>query len=188
MVYNYVVTLKNDRGKALDAISRFLAIISALLFLIQLVRSGFQHYILLVSILLIAGGLIWNWHASVKKKQPVYYSRIILVAGITWFAMPFMPWIGFPLLVLSLLEKQAKFPLEIGFTDERIVFNTLFKRRFTWGQFNNVILKDNLLTLDFKNNKVFQKETIDDDSDADENEFNEYCLKQLAASRQTSPS
>jgi len=43
-----------------------------------------------------------------------------------------------------------------------------------------VILKDGLLTLDFKNNKVYQKEALDDDEpDADEDEFNEYCKSRL---------
>jgi len=93
--------------------------------------------------------------------------------------MPVLEWVGLPVLLLALLEKQARFALEIGFTSDRIVFNTLFKRRFRWTDFSNIMLKEGLLTLDFKNNKIFQKETIDEDGDADEDEFNEYCRKQL---------
>lgn len=97
--------------------------------------------------------------------------------------MPFMQWLGIFLVLLSLLEKHARLPLEIGFTNDKIVFNTIFRRKFYWNEFNNVLLKDGLLTIDFKNNNLFQKITIDDEGDADEEEFNEYCSKQLIKNR-----
>jgi len=44
------------------------------------------------------------------------------------------------------------------------------------------VLKDGLLTLDFKNNRLMQKEIADDEDedDADEEEFNTWCRDQLA--------
>ena len=81
------------------------------------------------------------------------------------------------------MEYQAKYPLEIGFSDEEILRNTLFKKKYRWSDLNNVILKDGLLTMDFKNNKLFQKEALDDEEmDADEAEFNAYCQKRLSDS------
>jgi hypothetical protein len=47
---------------------------------------------------------------------------------------------------------------------------------------NNVIIKDDLLTMDFKNNKVFQRYTDDEEDDeyeVESDEFNEYCLGRL---------
>lgn len=178
MVYDYVVTLKNQSVNRINIISRLVAGISAAFFLYQQVKSGWHTYLFLASFLLIAGGLSWNWY-SAKKHKPVSYSRILLVAGVTWFAMPFLFWIGLPLIAMALLEKQARFHLEIGFTRERIVFNTLIKQKFSWSEFNNILLKDEILTLDFKNNKLIQKETLDDDGDADEEEFNAYCSSRL---------
>lgn len=179
MIYDYVVTLKNQSVNKINTISRLVACISAAFFLYQQIKTGRHTYIFLVSFLLIAGGLGWNWYVSTKKHKPVFYSRILLVAGLTWFAMPFLVWIGLPLIVMALLEKQARFHLEIGFTRERIVFNTLIKRKFYWSDFNNILLKDEILTLDFKNNRLIQKETFDDDGDADEDEFNAYCSSRL---------
>ena len=183
MVYDYVVTLKNERAKYVNTVSVLIAVISAISFLNQQFRSGKSNFIFIVSFLLISGGLVWNWYRSVKKGKKGFYSRILLVAGVTWFAMPMLPWIGIPILLLALLEKQAKFDLEIGFTNERIVFNTFIKRKFLWTDFTNIVLKDNILTIDFKNNRLFQKETIDDDSDADEDEFNEYCRRKIMSER-----
>ena len=153
---------------------------SAAFFLIQQIKYGKQPFLFLISFCLILVGLAWNYYIFNKKHKPVFYSKILLVAGVTWLAMPFLPLLGLPLILLALLEKQARFSLEIGVTKDRIVFNSLIKRKFTWEDFNNIMLKDGMLTLDFKNNRLFQKETIDEDGDVEEYEFNEYCRKHLA--------
>jgi hypothetical protein len=82
--------------------------------------------------------------------------------------------------MLALLEYQAKYSIEIGFSDKEVLINSLFKKRYQWKQFNNIVLKDGLLTLDFTNNRVLQREIEDDgESEADEDEFNLYCEQQL---------
>ena len=93
----------------------------------------------------------------------------------------FVVWLSFLFIILALLEYQAKFSVEIGFSDNEIKFNTFFKKKYRWSDFTNIVLKDGLLTLDFANNKILQREIEEDDEDeADENEFNDYCQKQLA--------
>ena len=182
MIYPYIVYLKNERGKYINILSLLLSVISVIFFLRQLMNQGWQVNIYLISSLLIVAGLAWNGYHISKRDRPVNYSRILLVAGVTWLAMPFLQWISIALIILSLLEKQAKLPLEIGFSNDNVVFNTIIRRKFDWNQFNNVLLKDGMLTLDFKNNNLFQKLTIDEDGDADEEEFNDYCRKHLTMS------
>jgi hypothetical protein len=63
--------------------------------------------------------------------------------------------------------------------------NSLFKKRYDWTQFTNIVLKDGLITLDFANNHILQREVEDDEEDdADEEEFNEYCHHQLVKHRE----
>ena len=96
--------------------------------------------------------------------------------------MPLLPWIGIVFLLLAFLEHQTKRPLEIGFDRDRVVINTLIRQQHDWSVFNNVLLRDGLLTLDFKNNRLLQKEIADDDAeddDVDEEEFNAYCRDRL---------
>ena len=102
-------------------------------------------------------------------------------AGLGWIGMPFLPWLGALFFLQSFLEYQVKRPLEIGFSGKQVVINSLFKRSYVWTDFNNVVLKDGLLTLDFKNNRLLQKEVVDeeDEDDADEAEFNDYCQIRL---------
>jgi len=50
-------------------------------------------------------------------------------------------------------------------------------KKYQWNEFSNVIIKDNLLTMDFKNNKLIQGEIITDE--IDETEFDEFAKERL---------
>ena len=78
-----------------------------------------------------------------------------------------------------MLEKQVKFPEEIAFDENEIVKNSFPKKRFSWSELNNVVLKDGLLTIDFKNNQLIQKELESNTTEALENEFNAYAKLHL---------
>lgn len=51
-----------------------------------------------------------------------------------------------------------------------------FKKMYDWELLSNIILKDGLLTLDFKNNKILQYEIRQKE---DEDEFNIFCSRHL---------
>ena len=116
-----------------------------------------------------------------RSARPVRYRYWLLLSAVGWFALTTTPWFGGFFVLFCVLEYQAKRPLEIGFNDDRIVINNIVRQWYDWSAFNNVILKDGLLTLDFKNNRLFQKEIADDDEedDADEEEFNSFCRSRL---------
>ena len=104
----------------------------------------------------------------------------LFAAGIFWLGMPYFQWMFIPFVFFALLEAQAKYPLEIGFYADGIVLSSLFKKKWPWASLESVILKDGLLTLDFRNNKLIQKEVLDDDEpEAPEDEFNDYCRSKL---------
>jgi hypothetical protein len=181
MKYDYVVTLKRDNEKFIDATSIFLCVVSILSFLfVQIQQQKFNLFFSLAALLLIAG-LVINMFILRKSERIVRYKNWLLIAGIFWIGMPYLPWLCIVFFFLAFLEYQAKYPLEIGFAKNDVVINTLFRQKFAWTDFNNVILKDGLLTMDFKSNRLLQKETVDDedDYDASEDEFNDYCKQRL---------
>ena len=179
MRYDYVVTLKKDSDRQVDLISIFLCIFSVLAFVFEQFRESKFNYLSSIFAVMLACGVVFNFFFA-KKDKPVRYKNILFLAGVYWIIMPYLSWVSIIFFFLAFLEYQAKHPLEVGFTDDEVVINALMKRRFSWSSFNNIILKEGLLTLDFKNNKIFQKETLDDDEpDADEDEFNEYCRQKL---------
>lgn len=56
------------------------------------------------------------------------------------------------------------------------VFKTV---TFPWAAMDNVILKDSLLTIDFKTNKIIQVEIAETAQAIDEAEFNKFCTGQI---------
>ncbi len=209
MRYKYVVILKNDRERATDAISLLLCLFSAGMFLnsgLAVIRHfhgargtgyavpGATYASLLLALVLIAGPVVNLIIARRKPKPgyrsapPVRYRYWLLLSAVGWFALTATPWFGAFFVLFCILEYQAKRPLEIGFNDDRIVINNIVRQWYDWSAFNNVILKDGLLTLDFKNNRLLQKEVADDDEedDADEEEFNGFCRGRLLINTQVS--
>jgi hypothetical protein len=185
MVYQYVVTLKNQTSRYIDILGLILSVFSVVCFSLELLRSNSVSVAYLVGGVAVLGIVVWNLTQQTKKRK-VYYSRALLIAALVWMKMPYFQWLVFIFIILALLEYQAKYAIEIGFSDNEIVFNSLFKKRYNWKQFSNIVLKDGLLTLDFTNNRILQREVEDDEEDdADEDEFNEYCRNQLSANLQS---
>lgn len=183
MRYQYVVILKKTSERATDLLSILLCLFSALTFAGTTLHSRSRWLSLTLAAILLAG-LAFNLitaRRSHKNSPGVRYRYWLLLAAIGWIAITPTPWVGAFFFLLAFLEYQAKRPLEIGFNADHIVMNTLIKRRFDWSSLNNVVLKDGLLTLDFKSNRLLQKEVVDDDDedDADEEEFNAWCRLQL---------
>ncbi len=179
--YDYVVTLKRDVSNKTDLVSFLLLSFSIVCFCFVAIRNGLTVF-LIFSIVVTAVGLLTNLF-SLRKRKELQFRNWLFVAGICWLGMPFLQWLSLPFLLFAFFEAQAKYPLEIAFDQSGVVVNTFIKKKFPWTSLQSVILKHGLLTLDFKNNKLFQKEVLDDDEpDAPEDEFNDYCQAKLVNS------
>ena len=204
MRYRYVVILKKDSKRVTDALSILLILASAIAFSISglhdihtihfagVVGSGrasgaptASWYALAAAVILLAG-LVINLILGRGGATKIRYRYWLLIAAVGWIGLTSIPWIGAIFFLLAFLEYQTKRPLEIGFDQDQVVINSLIRRQFEWTAFNNIILRDGLLTLDFKNNRLIQKEVADDEEedDADEEEFNAFCRDRLAATNQ----
>ncbi|HVU55472.1 MAG TPA: hypothetical protein VHD83_10475 [Puia sp.] len=188
MRYQYVVILKKDSEKATDTLSFLLCLSSSLTFLFSAFGNlltehplrGSGYFLAAIGFVLLTG-VIANFIARRAGRTRIRYRYLLLIAALGWIASPFIPWICGVFILLAFLEHQTKRPLEIGFDKDRVVINSLIRRQYDWSAFSNVILRDGLLTMDFKDNRLFQKEVLDDEDedDADEEEFNDYCRARL---------
>jgi len=178
MHYDYVVILKRENAHKTDLVSLLLLTFSLLAFSFVLIRNGLNIF-LCSGIAVVLAGLFVNLRSARKKKE-MRFRYWLFATGICWIGMPYLQWLIIPFFVMTMMEAQAKYPLEIGFYSEGVVLNSLFNKKFPWSSLQSVLLKDGLLTLDFRNNKLIQKEVLDDDDpDAPEDEFNDYCRSKL---------
>jgi hypothetical protein len=178
MHYDYVVILKRENARKTDLVSFLLLIFSILTFTYIQFRHGITGFIS-IAVIILAIGLGINLYA-LRRGREMRFRHWLFAAAVFWLGMPVLQWMFLPFLFVAFLETQAKYPLEIGFNSDGVVVNSLFKKRIPWNSFQSVILKDGLLTLNFTDDKLIQKEVLDDDEpEADENEFNDYCRSKL---------
>jgi len=133
---------------------------------------------LFIGVVFIAGVILYNLSRTLWGKD-VSYSKALLISAIIWTKMPYGQWLIFVFVLLAFLEYQARLPLEIGFSSKQVVFNSLIRKKYAWSDIANVLLKDGLLTVDFMNNRLFQKLVDDGENEASEEEFNEWCSGHL---------
>ena len=71
--------------------------------------------------------------------------------------------------------------LTVVISEADIIYPSFPKKTIGWSDLNNIILKDGLLTIDFKTNKLAQAEVIQNDNDSaiNEQEFNDFCKSHL---------
>lgn len=191
MRYQYVVILKKNSEKATDVLSSLLCLFSSLTFLFSASghlltehpMHGSDYFLAAIGLILLTGVII-NFTARRTGRTHIRYRYLLMAAALGWIASPFLSWLFLLFVTLAFLEYQTKRPLEIGFDKDRVVINSLIRRRYDWSAFSNIILRDGLLTMDFKDNRLFQKEVADDEDedDADEDEFNDYCRTRLEES------
>ncbi len=113
------------------------------------------------------------------KKQPLPVHLPLLTTAVVWLLVPGMRWIALVFILFMVMDRRARQPLTVAISDEGIVVHTFFKKKYGWEAFTNVMLRDGLLTLDFMNNRITQREVQPESGDIDEAAFNAYCREQL---------
>jgi hypothetical protein len=93
-------------------------------------------------------------------------------------------WLAGAMLLFDLLHTFATIVPVVNISTAYIGYTAPFKRKIYWESLNNCLLKDGLLTIDFKNNKIIQQLIDEKTTKVDEKEFNEFCRKQLITSNQ----
>lgn len=179
MVYDYVITLKKSDYRFIDQVSQLMLLFAFVIFCYYYYlyfRSGVFYLIIAIGII----GLCYYSLYRKRKDGYTYFRLALLLSAVGWFLSAERNiWMGSLYALAGLLEKQVKFPQEIGFSKDDIVFNTFPKKRLQWNDVSNVLIKDGLITIDQKNNKLFQKEINEAATRQVEIEFNEYCRQQI---------
>ena len=67
----------------------------------------------------------------------------------------------------------------VSINESRVLYPSFPKKKIDWQELSNLIIKDGLLTIDFKNNKIIQQQIADISATIDEKEFNDFCRQQL---------
>jgi hypothetical protein len=183
-IFDYIIVCKTPDYKNVDGISQLMYLLSILGLSFGIFNGFFLKPALVIAIM--TSVICWWIFCVYQKKQGgvPYYRLGLLFASWGWFLMPNSLIISGIYLIGALFERQVKFPYEIAFDPAGIVVNTFPKKQFPWMLIQNVIIKDDVITIDFKNNKLIQKDINEPVSETITNEFNAFCAEQMAISKQ----
>jgi len=181
-VFDYIIVCKSPDFKNVDRISQFMLLISVVAISYSLYLGLFPKPALIVAIM--TSFISW-WIFCVfqrKRGKLPYYRLGLLLASWGWFLQPNGLLIAGIFLIGALFERQVKFPYEMAFDPLGIVVNTFPKKYYSWTLVQNALIKDDLITIDFKNNKLIQKQINEQVSPTITAEFNAFCTQQMANS------
>jgi len=171
------IILKNDKIKSYRTIAQIILLMNLVVFIFMLFYDEYR-YEAASAILLIGIYIFMRLHFIKKYKQGNYLDQVIMfvLAGC---------WLGLQnyfmvtaLVILGILYHLTLQKIQFIFTVGKVTRFTFPAKEYDWNLFNNVILKDNILTLDFKNNKLIQAE-IDNPKSINEKQFNSFAQSQL---------
>lgn len=113
-----------------------------------------------------------------KRKDWLYHTFGVMLVFVAWLYFGYW-WIGIIMIALSVFAELAVADKRICFENNSVYTTTIFGKTYSWAKFQNIVLKDGLLTLDFKNNKIVQT-IIDNEIDLQvEANFNTYCKQKI---------
>ena len=173
----FEIILKNDKIKSYRSIALFILLLNVAVFIFLLFYDRYR-YEAASAILLIGIYIFMRLYFIRKYNQGNYLDQVLLfvLAG-CWFGMQNY-FLVFLLVILGILYHLSLQKLLFVFTTDKISKMNFPGKDFDWNMFNNVILKDNILTLDFKNNRLIQAE-IDKSHEINERQFNSFAQSQL---------
>ena len=177
--YDFIITLRRS-NRIINLISILLCLLAVSISLYSFTYVSFLYTALYVALALDIFVIVFLLYAFYKKPAIVKFRWPLTAAALIWFLPPvYNLIIALLYVVASFIERQLKLPQEIGFDKEEIVINSFASKQYPWEEISNVVLKDNMLTIDFKNNKILQRETEYDVNRETEKEFNDFCVIHL---------
>jgi len=182
--FDYVISLKRPDYKGVNLISQFLLVLFLVSFIYFIIQTNFgneQYWLALIPIM-ICGLWLWGYIRKADPSFVTYYRLELMIAAMGWFFIPLFGYsymLGFAYALMAVAERYIKFPDEVGFNKDIVVRNTFPPKSYEWFEIDNVVLRNNLFTLDLTNNKMIQKELEEPVTPELEQEFNAYCKAYL---------
>lgn len=178
---SFRIVLKNEKQRSYRRIAIFILLLHFFYFLYSLVKvnasTGFIVCISFVTLsLILQNGSLRSGRTSII---PGWVSFLFL--AVFWF-VTLIFWLGLVLILLACLDLIAQQKMTVLFYADRVELPSFPRKTVRWNELANGLLKDRMLTLDFRNNHLLQVEISRESYDIDEKRFNDYCVGKINAS------
>ncbi len=178
----FEITLKNEKLKQYERIASVFILINLAIFIFMAISAETRATRIPAigsSVLIILALAIDYFLFSIKNNEGSPYKLAAeYVITMAWSQTDYW-WIAIPCFILGLLYQSTKRPLLVSVLQEKIVYPSFPKKNISWLELNSMILKDGLLTINFKNDKFIQQFIDETKTVVNEQDFNDFCSQQL---------
>ena len=173
----YEIALKNEKAKTYLVISWLLLSSNFITLVLLTISADFKKLgPFILSLLAVVAIFLGRYFK--RKYENITYSWVFFIFSLAWFLSPY-DWVGYINLAFFILEPLANRKLSARIYNNKIIYPTTIPKKILWEEISNVILRDGILTIDLKNNKILQQDLDDSSSEINEPEFNDFCRQQL---------
>ncbi|HEY5969749.1 MAG TPA: hypothetical protein VIU35_17330 [Chitinophagaceae bacterium] len=173
----FELILKNEKEVSYNRISVFLLILNlaGLLFITYL--KDFKSLVpFFMATIAIFSAFLAFYSRYKSERSPL--TGAFFVLSLAWILADY--WVvgvlNFLFMILHIAALQK--PI-VSVSENQVIYPSFPKKKIDWQELSNLIIKDGLLTIDFKNNKIIQQQIADISSTIDEKKFNDFCRQQL---------
>lgn len=171
----FTIAIKHSGTRGLGNVSILLLALSYASFIYKYLVVFSPVELTIVSALTVASAIVYFGMRSGRWPEKYLYI-IFVITGFAWFYQAGFGFaIGVMVIIAGILQTRINNPVVVSASNDGVAIKGVFTRHYEWSELNNVILKDGLLTVDCKNNRLFQKEVADNISAHYTAKFNEFC-------------
>ena len=173
---NFEITLKTNRSEIEIVTTRALLAVAAVA---SFVYAGQENYYISIALGIVLVLLSFYLKTFLNRFK---VNRLLLLVIASVFTYITTDTIAFAAVLLvhglffELLKKKIWVQID---ADAVTVHNIISNKVHIWTSIQNVILKDDILTIDFNNDRLLQSEIIQSKPAVDESIFNKFCFEQL---------
>jgi len=174
---HFELILKNEKETSYKRISIFLLVLNMIGILFITYLKDFKNWMPVIIAAIAVLAAFSSFYFRSKNEKAILTGVFILIS-LAWVVAGY--WIVSVLNILFMILHTAALQKPIVSINERqVIYPSFPKKIIAWQDLSNLIIKDGLLTIDFKNNKIIQQQIADISLTIDEKEFNDFCRQQL---------
>ena len=175
----YSFTLRNEKKDLYNLFGRLIIFINIVLFVYRALAGSENRiqYAGIPSIVFLILAFITQYFLRNTRYRFGLHPYFFIIT-IAWLSDG-VYWIAVTAIVFDLLHTLATFLPIVKIDEQLVTYPSFPRKKIRWPMLNNIILKDGLLTIDLKNNKLIQQYLDEKSPVVNEKEFNDFCKKQL---------
>jgi hypothetical protein len=175
---SYSIVVPNKKAGSYRLISLIIAFMNIGMFVFALLGNPTStvRWIIITGIVVVASALAHYFFIQKNSKTTVYINFSFILCGFIWLILG-LYFSGAGMMLFGVFGIYANKPLRLVFKEDGIWYPSFPAKIIPWENIEQVMLKDNVLTIDLINNNLLQFSVTNNESLPPEKEFNEYCRR-----------